>query len=181
MPRASKIKKITTSDTRAFTALSKVGYLKPEHFKELHISDKRLNQYQKEGLLDNKTYYNQREGKVETSYYLTSKGQKYVSQNLAIKTFYHSNSASHDSKLADKYFSLTQEERDTWVSEVDLRLAYPELNPSQGYSPTDAQYTATTGTTTCVEVVTQNYSKEMIQQKIDFTTQINAQHEFIRA
>lgn len=181
MPRVSKIKKITSSDTKAFTALSKVGYLKQDYFKQLHISDKRLNQYQKEGLIDNKTYYNQREGKVETSYYLTTKGQKYVSQNLDIKIFYRSNSPAHDSKLADKYFSLTQEERESWLSEADLRLTYPDLTNGQGYSPTDAAYTTSDGTVTCIEVITQNYSEELIQLKIEFTTQINAQYESIRA
>ncbi len=58
---------------------------------------------------------------MDEVYRLSAKGQELCRSQLALDHFYRSNSVAHDLSLADRYFSLSEAERSTWITESQFR------------------------------------------------------------
>nr|WP_027415040.1 hypothetical protein [Aneurinibacillus terranovensis] len=120
--KSNYINKLTNKDQNFLKALRNVGYLNQNHIKEhIGLTDKRVVNYERDGLIERCAYLNRETKEMEHIWRLTDKGRDLTSTQMNLDNFYKSSSARHDLGLADKYFSLSQSDRDHWLTEADLR------------------------------------------------------------
>lgn len=112
---------------------------------------------------------------------------------------YSAQNPSHDLTIADRYFSLSQLERETWQTETqcrDLIVEHVRQLREQGdderaqelwdklkegaISMPDAIYTADSGVTVAYEVTTSNYGDAEIEAKEEAAEALGAIIEFER-
>lgn len=120
--KSAYINKLTTKDRNLLKALKNVGYLTQQHVKEeIGLSDKRLLNFQRDNYVERCAFYNKKTKEAEHIYRLTDRGKTLCETQLGLENFYKSVSARHDLGLADQYFNLSIEERESWRTEGDLR------------------------------------------------------------
>jgi hypothetical protein len=170
------VKCITSRDFELMKGIARTGLTSYyDARKTIGLSDKRLNNLQKEGYINYKSVVMDKGQNTIKVYYLEERGKKYVKMNSGIDKFYRSNERQieHDLKLSGIYYTLEREERETWTNENDLIENYKTNNPNAELKTMiDATYTTATGELIAVEVVTKNYTKEQIQEKYKIANQI---------
>ena len=195
-------KRITTiypRDKHALSALARCGYVSREQLGEF-LREKRVQAYCKDGLMEKSIYSRPgaRTQDVEV-YRLTKAGRELCRRELSLSTYCAQNPA-HDLALADRYFSLSQTERETWRTEGQSREdVYSEIRQlrEQGeeeragelwaklqegqLSMPDAVYTREDGVSVAFEVTTGNYGNEEITAKEEAAEALGAEIEFSRA
>lgn len=110
-------KRITTlypRDKNALSALARCGYVSREQLGTF-LREKRVNAYCKDGLVE-KSVYSRPGAKAQDIevYRLTKAGRELCRRELSLPTYCAQNPA-HDLVLADRYFSLSQSEREDKV------------------------------------------------------------------
>lgn len=185
------------TDQKALSAMSKTGHLRMEHFKQCGVSDKRIRNYEKEGLIERVQMRNSQTKLIENAWKLTEKGKDFYDLKEGREHYhYHSTSATHDVGLSDKYFSLTEKEQETWKTETEIRYEfkekiedlraqgqhqqadrYAELFEERKISTPDAVYTTEDNVEIAFEVITSSYGQVEIAAKVTFATimQLNYQ------
>ena len=118
------MKRITTiypRDRKALSALSRCGYLNRDQLSQF-LRNKRIESYCKDGLIT-KSVYGQPGSKANDRevYRLTSKGRDFCRRELSLNRLYSAQNPAHDLVLADRYFSLSESERETWQTETDRK------------------------------------------------------------
>lgn len=195
-------KRITTlypRDKNALSALARCGYVSREQLGTF-LREKRVNAYCKDGLVE-KSVYSRPGAKAQDIevYRLTKAGRELCRRELSLPTYCAQNPA-HDLVLADRYFSLSQSERETWRTENQSREdVYAEIRQlrDQGeeeragelwaklqegrLSMPDAVYTRSDGVSVAYEVTTGNYGQEEITAKVEAAEALGAEIEFSRA
>lgn len=201
IPIAAK-KRITTiypRDKHALSALARCGYVSREQLGEF-LREKRVQSYCKDGLVE-KSIFSRPGAKAQDIevYRLTKAGRELCRRELSLSTYCAQNPA-HDLALADRYFSLSQTERETWRTEGQSREdVYSEIRQlrEQGeeeragelwaklqegqLSMPDAVYTREDGVSVAFEVTTGNYGNEEITAKEEAAEALGAEIEFSRA
>lgn len=190
------INRLSQKDLQFLHTLHDVGHIpicfNKYHSNALSISNNRIHTFLNCNWLE-KIYQN-------NNYYLKlgKEGIKNVN-HLIDKKNYISTSAIHDSKLLETYLSLSQETRNTWVTERELKdmfFKYTEslytTNPlyacelEQKYkdgfiSCPDGMYTdISSGVLQAIEIVSSFYSQEMINSKIEFCEVMNIEFNMER-
>lgn len=179
-------KRITTiypRDRNALSALARCGYVTRDQLGEF-LREKRIQSYCKDGLLE-KSVYSKPGTRTEDKevYRLTKAGRELCRRELSL-SIYNAQNPSHDLALADRYFSLSQSERETWRTEgqsrEDVWARIRQLRDQgeeeragelwaklQGdrLSMPDAVYTKADGVSVAFEVTTSNYGSEEIAAK----------------
>ena len=195
-------KRITTiypRDKHALSALARCGYVSREQLGEF-LREKRVQSYCKDGLVE-KSIFSRPGAKAQDIevYRLTKAGRELCRRELSLSTYCAQNPA-HDLALADRYFSLSQTERETWRTEGQSREdVYSEIRQlrEQGeeeragelwaklqegqLSMPDAVYTREDGVSVAFEVTTGNYGNEEITAKEEAAEALGAEIEFSRA
>ena len=195
-------KRITTiypRDKGALSALARCGYVSREQL-GVFLREKRVQSYCKDGLIA-KSIYSRPGTKAQDVevYRLTKAGRELCRRELSLSTYCAQNPA-HDLALADRYFSLSQTERETWRTEGQSREdVYSEIRQlrEQGeeeragelwaklqegqLSMPDAVYTREDGVSVAFEVTTGNYGNEEITAKEEAAEALGAEIEFSRA
>jgi hypothetical protein len=182
-------------DQNSFTALSKLGHVPIERFKEeFNIADNRIKTWIREGLAIKVAY---RVGKeVKESLKLTPKAERMAEKVWGLKHHYNAQNPYHDHQLTLKYFSLSAVQRSQWKTETEVRqrffgylnelqkqgreeLAerYEELYKSGLISMPDAVYTSEQGVEVAYECVTSSYTAESILSKMTTCEIMNYQFE----
>lgn len=180
-------------------AFSRCGYLDTKMIKEnLRIADRRIANFQRDGYIEKVSFLDKITKNAEFSYRLTEKGKDLCSNQLGIESFYRSSSPIHDLALANNYFSIKEEYRDTWITERQFRdifqkymdkleahdySRWQELNSlweEKLISPTDGGYITNSGTIVAIEVVTGSYGKEEIQAKETFAEVLDIEYNQFR-
>lgn len=113
------IKNFYNRDRLALTSISRCGYCNKEQIKEF-IADKRITNYLRDGIVIKETL-NKNNGEKLEAYKLTAKGRNLLEKEWGVKGHYIAQSISHDLAIANKYFSLSQSERETWKTETEIR------------------------------------------------------------
>lgn len=68
-------------------------------------------------------------GSLSSYYTLTNKGRLFIKRAFAIEPYISKkDQINHDYKLALFYAKLTQQEKETWMTERDIRRKYPDAN-----------------------------------------------------
>lgn len=175
------ITNINNRDIKAFNALSRCGHVQRENLLTC-ISKSRIENYQKEGLITKDVHVSNK-NETTTAYKLTDKGLDLAIKHTDVDRPYQAQSVVHDCQIADKYFSLTKEEQETWKTETQLRdefnekleqlreqdySRYQELQEqyqSREISMPDGSYTSEMGVEVFYESVTNNYGQAELEAK----------------
>lgn len=186
----AKIKKFYNRDRLALTTLSKIGFINEYHLKYF-IADKRINSYLKDNLVT-KEVFNKNTGEQLIAYKLTKQGKQLLEREWGVKNHYNSQSVNHDLGISDKYFSLSEQERETWKTETELRQEFEEklqeikiidyeryeeinkmLEEKLISTPDGAYVDKETGIETYFEVITNSYGQTEIEAKERFVEIMN--------
>ena len=194
-------KRITTiypRDKSALSALARCGYVSREQL-GVFLREKRVQSYCKDGLVEKSVYSQPGEKTQDIEVYrLTKAGRELCRRELSLPIYCAQNPA-HDLALADRYFSLTESERETWRTESQSREdvcteirhlreqgeeerageLWAKLQEGQLSMP-DAVYTREDGVTVAYEVTTTNYGQEEITAKEEAAAALGAEIEFTR-
>lgn len=185
-------------DKDAFTAMSRVGHITKEHMKNCNIADSRIKNYIRDGLIERVAY------KTNTTtgyaYKLTRQGREVAERNWGVNNHYHAQSATHDLSIANKYFSLSEDQKQTWVTETELRYrfeaklqelkdqgqeetarTYEEMLEKGLISMPDASYTSENGVEVSYEVITSSYGRQELQAKETYVEIMKCKYEAVRA
>lgn len=193
------MKRITTiypRDRKALSALSRCGYINREQLSQF-LRNKRIESYCKDGLIE-KSIYSQPGSKANDQevYRLTSKGRDFCRRELSMTRLYSAQNPAHDLALADRYFSLSESEQETWQTESQSRDAISEHIQQlreQGdeerarelwdklqdgrLSMPDAVYTRSDGVSVAFEVITNNYGQAELEAKEQAAEALGAEME----
>lgn len=157
---------LNEKDKQALLSIARCAHVREEHLFKL-ITANRIKTYAKENLIQKEKCYNP--VRSFTSYTLTLKGKRFITNNYNFKNFQHSQSAEHDAVISDKYFELNEKKRKSWRTETDIKLILDKYSYMQEedkeYSATDAFYIREDGKKIGFEVVTSNYTRASIQAK----------------
>lgn len=185
----SKIKNFYNRDRLALTSISKCGHVKESQLKNF-VADKRISNYVKDNLVT-KEVFNKNNGEQLVSYKLTKEGKNLLEKEWGVKNHYNAQSINHDLGISNKYFSLSDEQRETWKTETELRQAfeerleeikienfvrYEEINKmleDKLISTPDCLYENEIGIEVCFEVTTNSYGKVEIEAKENFVGIMN--------
>lgn len=189
------LKNIHMKDIDFFKCLSNSGHISREQSLnnlEHKSSNKRLNTYVKNKIIEPVAT---RDG---ISYKFTKHGKDYVKDlGIGITYFQNATSAYHDNKIAEKYLSISNNERQTWKNETQLReefLNYCEQlnrqhNPKgeeileeyrtyKKISIPDCCYVSETEETIIWEAITNSYGQQELEAKRVFANVMNMKIEF---
>lgn len=187
------IKNFYYRDQKALLAVSKCGYVSHTNLKNF-VADSRIKNYCRDGYIIKETV-TKPNGEVLEGYKLTKQGREFVAKEYGFKDHYHAQSLNHDLGVANKYFSLTEQERETWKTETELRNEFEEkLNQlyhenyeryneireqlEQGQiSMPDCSYTSEKGVEIAYEIITNNYGQQEIEAKEKFVEIMKLEYE----
>ena len=190
----NRITHIYPRDTQAFSALGRCGHVSHEQLGEF-LRDKRIRDYERSGLVERVLYARPGDGESDrTCYRLTRKGREFCRHELHMTDMYRTQSVGHDIALADRYFSLSREERETWQTEtVIMDRAWGHIRELEErgeleraeelaaqlrageISMPDAVY-ETGGHEIAFEVVTNNYGTAEIEGKIEICRELDIEY-----
>lgn len=174
------IKNLNYRDIQAIKSLGRCGYVNHNQLNTF-LKDNRISNYQKEGLITKDIFRDHNNNSI-VAYKLTDKGKDLAIRNGVNKP-YMAQSIKHDMNIADKYFSLNEQERETWKTETEIREKFleelerireqdqvramnieEELRDRQISMP-DCSYTLETGIEVYYESITNSYGQEELQAK----------------
>ncbi|MDI6220631.1 hypothetical protein KLJ98_15290 [Clostridioides difficile] len=118
------IKNFFYRDEKALLSVSRCGHISHDNLKE-YVAEKRILNYERDGLIT-KEAFSKNNGEQLVGYKLTAEGRKFVEREYKFKEHQIAQSLNHDLGIANIYFSLTQEERDTWKTETQIRQDFEE-------------------------------------------------------
>jgi hypothetical protein len=168
------VSKLRPSETNSLKGLWRVGVFTKEQMKEhFKISDVRLKQ------MENTRFIKIYEEKI----YIDKKGIKEC-EKLGMAHRYSSNfkNFEHDHKLSRVYLSFSDNGRENWITEKELQevaSGRPEYNDFKNrmieahdkgkfQATPDAAYLTERGVI-AIEITTNNYSNQDIEQKVEFS------------
>lgn len=176
------IKNFFYRDEKALLSVSRCGYVSHNNLKE-YIAEKRILNYVRDGLVT-KESFSKNNGEQLIGYKLTADGRKFVEREYGFKYHQIAQSLNHDLGISNRYFSLSQEERDTWKTETQIRQEFEErleeirLNDYERYdeinkliddrkiSIVDCSYVdKESGIENYVEIITNSYGQAEIESK----------------
>lgn len=159
------------SEVNGFRGLANTGVIKISEFKS-GFSEKSFNRLKELKMVETKTYCVN--GKDVTVVRLTRTGKKFVKSAMVDKLYkYNPRQLSHDLKLSEKYMSLSEVEKNSWVHEGKMSEQYEKMGiPKEKIESGEVQtidgcYTNSAGEIVAVEVFTSNYSKEAVNGKMN--------------
>lgn len=184
------IKNFFYRDEKALMSISRCGHVSHNNLKEF-IAEKRILNYIRDELVT-KEVFSKNNGEQLVGYKLTAEGRKIVEREYGFKDHQIAQSLNHDLGIANVYFSLSQEERDTWKTETQIRNEFEErveeirLNDYERYeeinklieerqiSIIDCSYIdKETGIENYTEVITNSYGQAEIESKERFIEIMN--------
>lgn len=179
------IKVASARDKSSFVAFKNCGNLSHDHLRNLGMSDTRIKNHIREGLFAKVSYDIKGQKDNGVCYKLTNQGKEYATRNWGIKNFMQSVNGHerHNLDVANKYLSLSREERQSVLNEREVRELVQEriyeienkierdqaqeLLDQGKMSMPDMVYVTEEGVTTAYETTTNNYGEEEIQAKIE--------------
>jgi len=158
------------SEVNGFRGLANTGIIKVKEFKAA-FTENSYERMKSMKMIESKSYVVN--GKEITVVRLTRTGKKFVKSAMVDKLYkYNPRQLAHDIKLSDKYMSLSEKERSTWVHEGKMAEQYEKLGipkekiESGEIQTVDGCYTNSAGEIVAVEIVTSNYSADTVNGKM---------------
>lgn len=175
------IKNFFYRDQKALMSVSRCGHVTHQQLKNF-VADSRIKNYIRDGYMTREVF-TKPNGITMEGYKLTRQGREFVEKNYGFRDHQHAQSLNHDLGIANKYFSLTEEQRETWRTETELRNLFEEqLNnlyktdydcyteireqlENREISMPDCSYINEQGVEICFEVITNSYGIPELQAK----------------
>ena len=165
-------------DYSAFHAFKCVGHMTKEQLKQAGLSNHRQKLWRQSGLIK-EVFKNQNDGTRIVAYEMTQKGYNIARSEMFLSGFYtpQTRALEHDIKLASDYIARTEEERESWMTETELRNAFiakvnsGEFVKEEGkdYSSCDGAYVdSVSGELIFSEAIGRGYTASMITAKENF-------------
>lgn len=179
------IKVPSNKDSKVFHGLKTCGHFTQDQMKTLGWSDTRIKNHTREGLIQKQSYIIKGQKENGTCYKLTDKGKEYATQNWGYDKFAQTTISHerHNLDVAEKYCSLSEQERMSALNERELRDVvqasidqienqqerdrYQEMLDTKQMSMPDITYTTEENNIVSYETVTSNYGPEDIQAKVE--------------
>lgn len=177
------IKATNKFDRQAFMLLRATGHATKDQLKKCGITDTKIKNWCREKALEKVPYQVKGEEQNQICYRLTSHGREVGTEKWGLKNYVQSTSLHerHNLDVAEKYVSLSINERESVRNEIDLREIVQEkiyeieqkqerdqaqeLLDQGTMSMPDIVYTTTEGVSVAYETTTNNYGFEEIQAK----------------
>ena len=145
-----------------------------------------IRTFVEEGIIEKVTYVNKKE--IVEAYKLTERGSNYVRKYVYDDGIYRSKSIIHDLAMYDRYYSLTNKERESVKTETQLRRELEVMyhkgevteEEYKNISCVDFSYTSRTGEVVGFEVITKNYTNAEIQSKQDYCSVVGMRFDDVR-
>lgn len=153
---------ITDKESRVIKMIARTGFYIEDYNKELGISKKIIRSCINKGLIC-KGHHIFFYKKLCQPYFLTDASSVLVKERFSISPYkFKTSQGNHDFVLGHIYLSLTEKERDSWITETALDMKYP------GESIADGLFTSLNNNIVGVEVLTNNYTKSEVENKKRF-------------
>lgn len=199
MARRSKplVTQFFNRDRLAFSALYKVGHVSCDHLRSCGLADRRIKNLVRDGYIEKVVY--KEKGKNKECYKLTRSGRETAARLWGLNHAYHAQSAVHDLALAEKYFGLSEDLRERWKTETQIRKEfeerihnmreegkeieaklYEDMLSKNLISMPDGLYTNSAGIEVGIEILTNSYGIDEIRSKEVFISIIGCQYETTR-
>lgn len=179
---AQKIRHWYQKDERFFKVLACAGAIQSQSANKIDISDNRLKNYVRDGYIKEVSFPSGRYVQTESNrcYVYTNKGKEMVRDRYGIERVQNSNAMEHNSKVSECICNLQKSEIDTIRTEWEIREMWEsrleELSESERdrweaelergmLSAVDVVYTTSSGEMAGIEVTTNSYGEEEIEQK----------------
>lgn len=157
------IKIETEKDIQLLKAIAKTGLITEDMLPVFGITIKRLYQHIHSEYIEKKGTY-LIFGTMTNVYTLTEQSKRRMKSDYLIDLYKSDVSQlEHDFVLAKIYMYLSYAEKESWKTESGLLQMYSNCEKT-----TDGLYISSGGKKIGVEVITDSYSKEEIEQKKDF-------------
>lgn len=189
------IKVFNSKDEDAFRAFKNVGHLSHDHLKSLGLSETKIKNYCREGYAQKVSYNIKGQKENGVCYKLTNLGKEVGADKFGLKNYMQTTDQHerHNLDVANKYMSLTKEERLTVLNEREVRELvqdrilelenkqerdhYQEMLDQGKLSMPDIVYKNTEGVTIGYETVTNNYGEIEIQAKMETCTFLEIEYQ----
>ena len=153
---------ISEKEANLLKQIARTGVFVNVFLKDLKISNKMVYKCLEKKLIEkgaNKLIY----GELLSTYYLSETGKEIIKKRYLINPYRSKpNQIEHDFLLGKIYLSLSDEEKETWITETELMLIHPTI------VVTDGVYICNDNKKVGVEVITESYSKKDIEYKERF-------------
>lgn len=175
------VTKFYNRDKDTFRAFNKCGNLDKTQLNKLGLTDTRIKNYCRDGLVTKVAYDIKGSRENGVAYKLTSKGKEVGANKFGLNNYAQSQSVRHNLDVAKKYLSLTKEEQQTVINEREVREMlqdriysieqkeernkYQEMLDQGTMSMPDIVYTNAEGVTIAFDTITNNYGETEIQAK----------------
>lgn len=187
------IKNFFYRDQKALMSVSRCGHVTHQQLKNF-VADSRIKNYIRDGYMTREVF-TKPNGITMEGYKLTRQGREFVEKNYGFRDHQHAQSLNHDLGIANKYFSLTEEQRETWRTETELRNLFEEqLNnlyktdydsyqeireqlDTRQISMPDCSYVTEQGIEVAYEVITNSYGITELQAKERYIEITKMQYE----
>ena len=153
----------TEKDIQLLKAIAKTGFITESMLPLFEITRQRLYQHITSDYIEKKGVF-LIYGTMTNVYTLTEHSKRRMKGDFLID-LYKSDASQleHDFVLSQIYMYLSYDEKESWKTETSLSQMYRGSNKT-----TDGLYISNGGKKIGVEVVTDSYSKEEVEQKQDF-------------
>lgn len=175
------VTKFYNRDKDTFRAFNKCGNLDKTQLNKLGLTDTRIKNYCRDGLVTKVPYDIKGSRENGVAYKLTDKGKEVGANKFGLTNYAQSQSVRHNLDVANKYLSLTKQEQQTCINEREVRELvqdriysieqkierdrYKEMLDQGQLSMPDIVYVSTEGVTIGFDTITNNYGKTEIQAK----------------
>lgn len=189
---AKKIK-LSDSEKRALSIVSRVGLIEKDNVKNLGLSTYTLNKLVEKDMLKREDILWNKSTVCEC-FTFDNKGRTYAKNNF--DSVYSSQHTRHDIELQRQYSNLSQEQQNNWINEnqfrqivqsrideidnVDERTYYQEELNQGNLSMPDGGYFTESGTIECIEIITNSYGQLDIEHKQNTISFLGASCNFIK-
>lgn len=160
--KMGKYKTETERDIQLLKSIARTGFTTDTLIEELGLTS-----YQLKKAIDNEFIIYKGNhfvyGDLKKIYILSPKAKYRMKSEFLINPYKSDLSQlEHDYCLAKVYCSLNRKEQSSWITETELRIKF-------NYDKTtDAMYISSAGERVGVEIITDSYSKDEIDKKMDF-------------
>lgn len=158
--------RITKRDGESMKAIAQTGVITKKNIhKYFNLNQNRIELLKRNNFIVEHTVYIK--GNVQSYYTLGQKGYTFIKNETDIEYIYKSNShqISHDLKLNQIYCQCSELERSCWVNETELIHKWSQFVPKKERVASLDAIVSIDGTVIGIEVITNNYGEQELQEK----------------
>jgi hypothetical protein len=166
--KVETIGRITKKDGEMMKAIARTGIIsKANAINFLGQNDKRLRLMEKNGYVRSENVLTKDGG--QTIYKLNSVGREYIKEYTNVDLLYRSNNSQigHDLALNTAYFHIPESARETWLNESQIHNRFGNTIKDVGARGGIDAMVVVDGQIVGIEIITDNYGKIEISQKIE--------------